>query len=91
MHLSATPRESKLHLPCDLLLAVCGYIKFEEKAIGILKRAGAVDDQIFRFPEGSMPISALSKFVPERRNSIIPPTSFTDGSVDGINVPIIAS
>lgn len=50
-----------------MLLAVCGRIEFEAEISDLLKRAGAEEDQIFRFPEAMTPLSALSKFIPDRR------------------------
>jgi hypothetical protein len=90
LHMSATSREGeirRLRLSRNMLLAVCGRIKFEEDTMDIFKRAGAVDDQIFQFPEGSTPLYALSQFIPERTNDIV----LTNDRGHSIAVPIIAS
>ncbi|KAL3784911.1 hypothetical protein ACHAW5_006233 [Stephanodiscus triporus] len=55
-----------LDLTQGMLLAVCGYTKFEYDMIDLLKAAGAGDNQLFRFPEGSTPLSALSAFIPDK-------------------------
>ncbi len=73
LHRAELPRESntRFHLNTTqgMLLAVCGYVKFEEDMIDLLQEAGARGDQICQFPEGSTPLSALSKFIPARRRT----------------------
>ena len=69
------PRESHVRHSHDMmkgvmkgmLLAVCGRVEFEAEMTDLLKKAGAEEDQIFRFPKAMTPLSALSKYIPDRR------------------------
>lgn len=86
-HLSATPREGKLrslHLSRDSLLAVCGYVEFEKDVVSVLKKIGATDDQIFQFPGGDTPLSALSQYIPERKKSFAPLTNLIKDSAQSL-------
>lgn len=46
------------------LVALCGHSSFESDITDALYKAGLVEEQVFRFPEGSVPVSKLSEFFP---------------------------
>ena len=54
-----------LNLAQNLVIALCGHFSFESGMTNALQNAGLIKDQIISFPEGSMPLSKLSQFVPQ--------------------------
>ena len=60
----ALPRIQYRDLTQGFLVALCGHSSFENDMAETLQNVGLVDDQIFRFPEGSVPVSTLSEFLP---------------------------
>ena len=56
-------------IPEGLLVAMCGHFMFENGLTEALKDASVNEDQIFRFPEGSMPLSNLAEFIPEHNGN----------------------
>ncbi|KAL9189115.1 hypothetical protein ACHAXT_011605 [Thalassiosira profunda] len=57
-------RTRHLDLTQGFLVALCGHSSFESDMSDCLQTAGLVEEQIFRFPEGTVPLSKLSQFLP---------------------------
>ena len=57
-------RTRQLDLTQGFLVALCGHSSFESGMSDCLQTAGLIEEQIFRFPEGTVPLSKLSQFLP---------------------------
>ena len=57
-------RTRQLDLTQGFLVALCGHSSFESDMSDCLQTAGLIEEQIFRFPEGTVPLSKLSQFLP---------------------------
>jgi hypothetical protein len=74
-HLSAIPRQGKLYrpqLPPDMLLAVCGYIKFENDASAFLRQLVQTRIKSFNFQEARR-INLLCHNIFEKREGVSRP------------------